>query len=403
MAQELLDKRDTDFVRDNMLINYCLGDNDELLIDSFFQNNQVDIRFNPKHYYFLITGIHNKYVSKYTKETFSSGVSSVLNTYTETQSLLARHGYNGNAFLIKEDNSKQFGLLFSPENNSDCTPLHIAEELNALYHLKNPLKSEYISTSLVGPYCGYEQAHSAFIKARELNDLLFFGLKKRVITETFCRETAKPCDITAILSNVRALNYTLCCGTLKKALEQFNYLTDNLVAPSYSMINFHALCVAVDDLFGMLEIVYPDQIRIRRIASTEFFSLEEYRQYGETMLRLIYSQLQGVRRYSPTILLALSYINRCYTQQLSLSQLSEYVYTNPSSLSSEFSCEVGVTLSEYLCALRIAHAKRLLKSTELPIPDIAQQSGFTNAKYFRELFKKQTGISPQQYRECVEN
>lgn len=43
------------------------------------------------------------------------------------------------------------------------------------------------------------------MQARALNDLIFFGVRGRVITEDFRRETARPCDSTAIVGNVRKL------------------------------------------------------------------------------------------------------------------------------------------------------------------------------------------------------
>ena len=399
MPRELLDKRDTDFVRDNMLINYCLGDNEELPIDSFMRNNQIDVRFNPQHYYFLMTGAHNKFHSPYTPQTFSHGISETLNAYEAGNALLDANGYTGNFFLIKEDNSKQFGVLFSPTASPSCTPYEIAQALDALYRNTHIAQPEYISTSFVGPYTGYRQCNRAFNEARALNDLLFFGLKGCVITEALRRQTAKPCDITAILANVRALIHTVCCGTLKKALAQADYMVNELVAPSYSMTNFHALYTAVDDLLGMLITVYPEHIHITRRSIHGFYMLCEYKDYLCETLRAVFSQLRGMRRYSPTILLALSFINRNYTQQLSLAQLSEYVYANPSSLSSEFNAEVGVSLSEYVAGLRLNHAKQLLRETDKTIAEVADLSGFTSAKYFREVFKKQTDLSPQQYRD----
>lgn len=39
--KRLLEKASTDFVRDNMLINYCLWDDNELLIESFVKNNRI--------------------------------------------------------------------------------------------------------------------------------------------------------------------------------------------------------------------------------------------------------------------------------------------------------------------------------------------------------------------------
>ena len=56
----LLEKASTDFVRDNMLINYCLWDDNELLIESFVKNNRIPLRFDLEDYYFCITGIDKK-------------------------------------------------------------------------------------------------------------------------------------------------------------------------------------------------------------------------------------------------------------------------------------------------------------------------------------------------------
>ena len=48
---EYLYSQDTSFVRDNLIFNYCLGDDGELLIDSFIRNNGIEIRFNKDDFY----------------------------------------------------------------------------------------------------------------------------------------------------------------------------------------------------------------------------------------------------------------------------------------------------------------------------------------------------------------
>lgn len=48
--------------------------------------------------------------------------------------------------------------------------------------------------------------------------------------------------------------------------------------------------------------------------------------------------------------------------------------------------------------IRIENAKRLLASTNLPILNVAEQTGFNNQAYFTKVFKKATDISPLQYR-----
>ena len=389
-----LHKRDTDYVRDNLIFNYCLGNEQDLLIESYIHNNHIDIRFDPHCFYFLITGTHKKFVMPYTPETFHKGVDGIFRMYTYMTQCLKENGYDGNVFLIKEDNSKQTGVLFSPSAHPSCTPEEMACKLQKSYE-----HGIHCSTSFSGPYGGYSQIHTAFRDARDLNDLYFFGIRNRVITKEFRNQTARPCDITAILANVRRLTSTLCTGTAKEALRQINYLTGEMVAPSYSYLNFAALCTAIDDVFGMFETVYPGHVYLNHRTLESFFTLQQYECWVKETTQMLYDQLQDVKRYSPTLLMVLSFINRNYTTDLSLSQLAEYAYTNASVLSSEFNDEVGMSLSEYVTGLRIKKAQDLLRTSDMTVAQIAVQAGFSSAKYFREIFKKQTGMSPQQYRD----
>ena len=138
---------------------------------------------------------------------------------------------------------------------------------------------------------------------------------------------------------------------------------------------------------------------MERRARNSFFTLSDYHAYLRETITAIFDQLKGIPRYSPTILMALSCINRNYARELSLTQLSEYVYVNASVLSSEFNTEVGMSLSEYVTGLRIRKAQELLRTTQQTIPEIAEATGFTSDQYFRRIFKKHTGVSPQGYRE----
>lgn len=58
----------------------------------------------------------------------------------------------------------------------------------------------------------------------------------------------------------------------------------------------------------------------------------------------------------------------------------------------------GVSVNKYLNELRIRQAKKLLKTSNLPISTIALMCGFTNINYFPTAFKKAEGISPKEYR-----
>lgn len=60
--------------------------------------------------------------------------------------------------------------------------------------------------------------------------------------------------------------------------------------------------------------------------------------------------------------------------------------------------ETGKTALEHIHIFLIDEAKNLLVSTENTIAETAYQLGFENPPYFSRLFKKQIGITPNQYR-----
>jgi two-component system response regulator YesN len=63
-----------------------------------------------------------------------------------------------------------------------------------------------------------------------------------------------------------------------------------------------------------------------------------------------------------------------------------------------FSQEMGITFTEYLTGLRLNRAKELLRTSSLRSSDIAYQVGYNDPHYFSYLFKKNTGLTPRDYR-----
>ena len=54
--------------------------------------------------------------------------------------------------------------------------------------------------------------------------------------------------------------------------------------------------------------------------------------------------------------------------------------------------------ARYVLGLRIREARRLLAETDLPVADVARQTGFEDPFYFSRCFRRMTGISPRPYR-----
>jgi transcriptional regulator GlxA family with amidase domain len=67
-------------------------------------------------------------------------------------------------------------------------------------------------------------------------------------------------------------------------------------------------------------------------------------------------------------------------------------------LKRRFKAATGVSLIGYVQNLRIEEAKRLLETGSAPVDAIAAEVGYENPGFFRSLFKRNTGLTPDAYR-----
>jgi YesN/AraC family two-component response regulator len=95
-----------------------------------------------------------------------------------------------------------------------------------------------------------------------------------------------------------------------------------------------------------------------------------------------------------------SYIKNHYeSNDIDLNALSEQMGYNPSYLSRIYKQRFGHSPSKYLLSLQIQKAENLLiHHPELSVQQVGMEVGYSDQVYFSRLFKKQTGMSPSEYR-----
>ncbi|MDD4689656.1 MAG: AraC family transcriptional regulator [Eubacteriales bacterium] len=85
-------------------------------------------------------------------------------------------------------------------------------------------------------------------------------------------------------------------------------------------------------------------------------------------------------------------------ERVSLESVAKKIYISPCYLSMVFSRETGTTFKDYLINARIARAKGLLHDPTTKIYNVAKAVGYSDARYFSDLFKKRVGVTPAEYR-----
>lgn len=102
---------------------------------------------------------------------------------------------------------------------------------------------------------------------------------------------------------------------------------------------------------------------------------------------------------SPLVRRAREYIRDYYGDpELTLESFARELQVSPVYLSRVLKKELGDSFVALLTHTRIRKAIQLLNTTDLPIYEIAQQSGYDSQHYFSTAFKKVMGVSPNQYR-----
>lgn len=103
--------------------------------------------------------------------------------------------------------------------------------------------------------------------------------------------------------------------------------------------------------------------------------------------------------YSSPIQKAVLLIEGNLSGDLSLTRLAKELNVNSSYLSTLFKKETGKTVTDFITARRVSHAKHLLKSSRLQVQTVGQLCGFEDVHYFSKVFKRLTGDTPKQYRQ----
>lgn len=94
----------------------------------------------------------------------------------------------------------------------------------------------------------------------------------------------------------------------------------------------------------------------------------------------------------------IAYLREHYEEKIVFESLAREFGTSRSVLFIKFKQYTGYTPTAYLTEIRLTQAKLLLRATSLSIEQIATQSGFQDAGYFSQVFKKNIGTTPLKFR-----
>lgn len=96
---------------------------------------------------------------------------------------------------------------------------------------------------------------------------------------------------------------------------------------------------------------------------------------------------------------ACDFINENYTNDISLENVANYIGLNASYFSKLFKDATGITFVKYLEKQRMEEAIKLIRNTNMMISEIGIKVGYNSPNYFSRVFKRFTGLTPDNYRQ----
>jgi two-component system response regulator YesN len=95
---------------------------------------------------------------------------------------------------------------------------------------------------------------------------------------------------------------------------------------------------------------------------------------------------------------AAQFIKAKYAENITLRDVAREAGLSESYFSTLFKKKFGASFREYLTALRIEEALRLLDAGNLSVTEVAQRAGFESQSYFSKVFRENMGLSPSEYK-----
>jgi AraC family transcriptional regulator len=103
-------------------------------------------------------------------------------------------------------------------------------------------------------------------------------------------------------------------------------------------------------------------------------------------------------RARPWLERAREYLATHYAEGVTVADVAGEVGVHPAHLARAFRAHAGCTIGDYVRRLRVAFASRELAATERPLAEVGHAAGFCDQGHFTRAFKRQTGLTPAEFR-----
>ncbi|WP_227323846.1 AraC family transcriptional regulator [Acidisoma silvae] len=174
------------------------------------------------------------------------------------------------------------------------------------------------------------------------------------------------------------------------------------VAGQKSGVRLRDVSGAQDDVISSLLTVLHKEMQASSAASSIFvqgiaqsLTIHLVRSYGETSDEPA-RKLDQLPRYK--LRRAVDFMEENLAEEFNLEKVAQAAGMSRFHFSRGFRSSMSQSPSQWFIRQRITRAQELLRETDLPIIEIAMTVGYESPSHFAQVFRRETGVSPNQYR-----
>jgi two-component system, response regulator YesN len=279
--------------------------------------------------------------------------------------------------------------------------LDIIRSISTLFQ-KNTFEAE-LRIGVGSPYNNAYELNQSYQEAAMALQKLIKSPNRRYL---FCDQQGTPeiqipCE-TRILQDEKKLLDAVRQGDENQVLFYFNLYVKNFTAnkniSSLVKKSFDELFIIISRMLHEFGINYN-----WRPAFEESEDMSMTLEKGKTELLSVVNHVQLWRNNQAKGMLnkAKEFIETHYADSITLELVAEYMELSPFYLSKFFKDRYGMNFIDYLTEIRIQHAKEEMVDQGKSLKEICFSIGYKDPNYFSRVFKKQTGLTPTEFRRAT--
>jgi two-component system, response regulator YesN len=238
-------------------------------------------------------------------------------------------------------------------------------------------------------------------------------LKRNILIESesrvFIYEIQSPPIVKDLMSYAPSIELAVKTGEMGAFEELIHQINQDFTEKNYlsprQLLNFENEYMVISNKwfkYYNIPLKVPEDIEERVdlfFDSNGTFQLEEYKKRIKREIAIFLKKVKKSILQKNNIIADIEkYLQENFDRDVKLQEISEHFYISREYISRKFKQEFNENISDYIVRIRMGKAKSLLKNSQLKIYEIASMIGYQDDKYFRKVFKKVEGMTPNEYR-----